>query len=128
MAKTCAPLVSGGPCIDRRIGAYAQTPSLSRPADDHSERSDGRPVSGSSDSGRYAYGTVGPGAAIRRSDAVQPKASMVQQAAVGAASVIEDLPQSRRRTRHTTLAQWQARRVRATIDSVRQCGRRYLTP
>jgi hypothetical protein len=91
MAKTCAPLVSGGHCIDRRIEAYAQTPSLSRPADDHSERSDGRPVSGSSDSGRYAYGTVGPGAAIRRSDAVQPKASMVQQAAVGAASVIEYL-------------------------------------
>jgi hypothetical protein len=44
-----------------------------------------------SDSGRYAYGTVGPGAAIRRSNAVQPKASMVQQAAVGAASVIEYL-------------------------------------
>jgi hypothetical protein len=37
------------------------------------------------------YGTVRPGAAIRRSDAVQPKASMVQQAAVGAASVIEYL-------------------------------------
>jgi hypothetical protein len=42
------------------------------------------PVSGSSASDRYPPPLRSVRAATRRSDAVQPKASMVQQAAVGA--------------------------------------------